>query len=148
MPARTYKAIRRRKTARSAKKKARSMKSLKAELWNLCKQIIRLKYGNTCYTCGKTGLEGSSWHTGHFLASSTCGIFLRYELRNLRPQCYYCNINLGGNGAAFYRNLVERESQAYVDKLFKDKELITKGDSAFYQTLVDNYTHILAGMVG
>lgn len=136
---RTYKVHRRLHKPRGVKKKARSMKSLKAELWNLCKAITRLTYGNTCYTCKKTGLEGSGWHTGHFLASSICGIFLRYDLRNLRPQCYRCNIDLSGNGAVFYRLMVEDHGQVYVDQLFRDKELVTKGNTAFYQAKIDQY---------
>lgn len=99
---------------------------LKQKLWELCKQYIRKKYGNTCYTCGKTGLVGSSWQTGHFIPSSVCGGFLRYDPRNLRPQCYRCNIDLSGNGSLFYRLLVEREGQEYVDELFKDKQKIIK----------------------
>lgn len=43
-------------------------------------------------------------------------------MRNLRWQCYYCNINLGGNGAVFYKKLVEIEGQKYVDQLFLDKQ--------------------------
>jgi hypothetical protein len=124
------------------------VKTLKNKLWELCKRIIRLLYGNTCYTCGRTGLSGSQWHTGHFLPSSTCGIFLRFDLRNLRPQCYYCNINLGGNGAAFYHNLVLYEGQEYVDRLFRDKERITKGDAFFYKNLIDEYTLLIAELDG
>lgn len=150
MPNRTYKVPRRPKTASGrtkTTKKGKSLSSIKKKLWELCKQLTRLKYGNTCYTCSKTNLEGSSWHTGHFIPSSTCGIFLRYNLRNLRPQCYFCNINLGGNGSAFYRNMVGCEGQEYVDQLFRDKQKITKGDLFFYQELVDKYQKILDDMV-
>lgn len=119
---------------------------LKAKLWELCKKIIRLKYGNTCYTCNKNGLMGGSWHTGHFIPSSTCGAYLRYDLRNLRPQCYYCNINLGGNGSAFYRRLVDVEGNEYVDSLFRDRQVVLKANSAFYENLIAKYTLILAEM--
>lgn len=112
---------------------------LKEKLWELCKQIIRKLYGNTCYTCGKTELEGSNWHTGHFIASSVCGAYLRYDLRNLRPQCYRCNISLSGNGSLFYRHMVEEEGQEYVDGIFRDKNRIVKADKYFYQALIDEY---------
>ena len=128
---------------RAAKKKTNPVKKLKAKLWELCKQIIRKRYGNTCYTCGAKDLQGSNWHTGHFLPSSTCGNYLRYDLRNLRPQCYRCNISLSGNGSSFYRNLVARDSQAYVDQLFKDKEVIVKADAHFYQNLIDQYEKLI-----
>ena len=131
-----------------AKKSRDTPKRLKTALWELCKAIIRKTYGNTCYTCGRTGLEGSGWHTGHFIPSSVCGVYLRYDLRNLRPQCYYCNINLGGNGSAYYRRMVLDNGQEYVDVLFRDKDTVTKGDILFYQALVDKYQIILDSMVG
>jgi len=91
-----------------SKKKQPTPSQLKKKLWELCKQACREQYGNVCYTCGRTGLEGSGWHTGHFIPSSVCGALLRYDLRNLRPQCYSCNINAGGNGAIFSKRMDEK----------------------------------------
>lgn len=116
---------------------------LKAKLWELCKQIIRVRYGNTCYTCKKSGLVGSSWQTGHFIPSAVGGASLRYDLRNLRPQCYRCNIDLSGNGAIFYRLLAAEHGQQYVDELFQEKQKTVKADVTFYQNLIDEYTDIL-----
>ena len=127
----------------SKRKKTTDQAKLKKELWELCKQIIRKRYGNTCYTCGKTGLEGSSWQTGHFVASSICGVYLRWDIRNLRPQCFRCNISLVGNGAVFYRNLVALEGQAYVDTIFADKERLTKLTPEFLREKITEYTIIL-----
>lgn len=126
------------------KKRSTPEALLKKKLWELCKNIIREAYGNTCYTCEKDGLKGSDWHTGHFIPSSTCGAFLRYDLRNLRPQCYHCNINLGGNGAIFYRNMVDDVGQAEVDQLFADKQVSVKADRIFYEDLIRKYTTLLA----
>lgn len=106
------------------------------KLWEECKRIIKLLYGNTCYTCGKTKLEGSNRHTGHFLPKSTCGSYLKYDLRNLRPQCYSCNINKGGNGAIFYNNMVKKEGQEYVDKIFKDRQKIIKAYDYYVDLLI------------
>jgi hypothetical protein len=36
-----------------------------------------------------------------------CGYRMKYDLRILATQCYYCNINLGGNGAIFVGNFIE-----------------------------------------
>lgn len=116
---------------------------LKLKLWELCKRITRLTYGNTCYTCGKRDLAGSSWQTGHFIPSSICGGYLRYDLRNLRPQCYRCNISFSGNGSTFYRHMVQIEGQEYVDQLFRDKERITKINSTFLQSKIDEYAIVL-----
>lgn len=120
--------------------------TLKNKLWELCKQITRKKYGNTCYTCGKTGLSGSSQQTGHFIPSSVGGHELRYCLDNLRIQCYRCNIDLSGNGAIFYKLLVEREGQTYVDNIFKKRNKIIKADSLWYQSKIDEYTILLQNL--
>lgn len=128
------------------KRRINPCRSLKIKLWELCKQITRKKYGNTCYTCFKPNLTGSSWQTGHFLPSSIGGTSLRYDLRNLRPQCYRCNIDLSGNGAIFYKLLVEKEGQEYVDTIFREKEKYTKADEIFYQTKIEEYEKIYESM--
>ena len=125
------------------KKSKTSSATLQRKLWELCRKIIKKKYGSTCYTCGKQRLMKSNRHTGHFIPKAASGAYLKYDLRNLRPQCYHCTINLGGNGAAFYHNMVEREGQEYVDQLFLDKQKIVKADD-HYRMLIDKYETMLA----
>ncbi len=100
---------------------------IQKKLWVECKRIVRdiYKRGDgtyNCYTCPQTNLTGSNCQTGHFIPKSVCGAFLKYDLRNLRIQCFRCNCNLSGNGAIFYRNMVRDEGQEYVDQLFLDKQ--------------------------
>lgn len=110
----------------ATRRKKSDLQKLKAQLWTLCRERTRARYGNTCYTCGKTGLEGGNWQTGHFVSSSICSTELRYDLRNLRPQCYSCNINKSGNWLAYEQKLVRDHGQEYVDQLKRDNEA-TKG---------------------
>lgn len=112
---------------------------LQRELWELCKQITRRDYGNVCYTCGKTGLEGSGWHTGHMWAKASLGAHLKYDLRVLRPQCYHCNINLGGMGADFYTKMVEDMGKKYMKDLEKERQIIIKADETFYKNKIEEY---------
>lgn len=133
------------KKSEPKRRKSSPEKKLKLKLWELCKQLTRRAYGTTCYTCGKTNLAGSSQHTGHFVPSSICGGYLRYDLRNLRIQCYRCNIDLSGNGAVFYRNLVRDNGQEYVDQIFRDKERIQKVDSTFLLNKIYEYERLLHG---
>lgn len=112
-------------------------------LWEHCKRIIRAIYIKDdgtwdCFTCIRRIDEPAKAQTGHFIPSGSCGAFLRYDLRNLRIQCYNCNINLGGNGAVFYKNLVEEKGQEYVDQLFKDKQKTVKALD-HYVKLVSEY---------
>lgn len=134
------------KTATRATKKRKPknpLKKARKDLWELCKALTRKKYGNVCFTCGAENLSGGNWHTAHFIARSVCGLYLRYDLRNLRPGCYRCNVSLAGNGANYYRFLVEREGQAYVDGIFADKSRETKENLAFYEEMIGRYRRLL-----
>ena len=127
--------------------KTPTVKTLKKKLWELCKQIIRKKYQKkdgtwNCFTCGRLIDEPAKAQTGHFIPSGSCGAYLRYDLRNLRIQDYFCNINLGGNGSEFYRKMVEEVGQKEVDKLFQDKNKVIKADIIFYANKINEYQKI------
>ena len=86
-------------------------------VWVECKRIIRKRYGNTCYTCGRGGLEGSNWHTGHMIAKGSLPLKYKYDLNLLRPQDYFCNINCGGQGAYFVKNWEQENKKNNFKKL-------------------------------
>lgn len=132
-----------RKPMKVARKAPTVIKSLRTKTWELCKAITRARYGNTCYTCDKGPLVASGWQTGHFIPRSRGGMSLKYDLKNLRPQCYGCNIDLGGNGSEFYRRLVQNEGQEYVDELFSRKNFEVKETKDFYFDLIAEYKKIL-----
>lgn len=124
------------------KKSKQPISKIQRQIWELCKEIVRKRDGNTCVICGKQNLDGSGWHTGHFIPNSTCGAFLRYNLRNLHSSCYNCNINLGGNGALFLVALEKRYGRDFVDKIIQDKQTITKADIIFYENEKQNLEKI------
>src|SRR3990167_89882 len=113
-------------------------KTLKNKLWKLCVLLTRKRHGNDCYTCSAKGLCGRNLHTGHFIPKGSCGAYLKYDLRNLRPQCFRCNIHLGGNGAEFMRKMILTEGQEFVDKIFRDKNLVIK-EREYYPFLLEKY---------
>ena len=90
------------------RRKKGELTKLKDQLWLLCRQITKKRYGNNCYTCGRHVPDGKGMHTGHYITSSLCSVPLRFDLRNLRPQCYHDNINLSGNWPA-YKKAIEAE---------------------------------------
>ncbi len=104
------------------RRKKGEITKLKEVLWQLCRQIQIKKYGTTCYTCGKFIEKGI--HTGHFITSSTCSPEVRYDLQNLRPQCYHCNINLSGNWIAFEKKLLQEGIDI---EALKTRNAATKG---------------------
>lgn len=126
----------------SIKKKSKSsIRVVQDKLWEECKRIIKLRYGNKCYTCGKEA-TGSNRHTGHMLAKAAVGAYLKYDLRILRPQCYHCNINLGGQGAVFIENMRNIEGDEYVDSILKDRQVSVKSQD-HYEQLLEEYKQII-----
>jgi len=120
----------------SLKRKSKSpIRKIQDEIWELCKQITRTKYGNVCYTCHKGDLSGSNWHTGHMWAKASIGANLKYDLRILRPQCYFCNVNCGGRGAEFYARMLKENGAEFMEQLEKDRQVSVKA--------IDHYTKLL-----
>lgn len=114
-----------------------SISKIQRQLWELCKKIIRKKYGNVCYTCGARGLSASNWHIGHMMPKASLGAYLKYDLRVLRPQCYNCNINLGGHGAEFYRKMMIEIGSTNMDELMRDRQKIVKAYDHYQKLLVE-----------
>lgn len=114
---------------------------IQRKLWEECKRIIRKQYENTCYTCRQTGLVGSNWHTGHLFAKASLGAYLKYDLRVLRPQCYNCNINLGGRGADFYARMLKEHGDEYMGRLQLDRQKSVKA-LEHYLKLLEEYKQI------
>ena len=94
------------------------IKKIQELLWQECRRIVKVRFGNLCYTCGKK-IEGKNWQCGHIIPKKICH-HMKYDLRILRPQCYFCNINLGGNGAIGIYKMIAEHSMAYVDEIFED----------------------------
>ena len=133
--------------SKKVKEKKESIKKVQSRLWVLCKLLTRKKYANPdgswdCYTCNRNITYGGDAHTAHMIPKGACGASLRYDLRNIRVCCYHCNINLGGNGANFVRNMIIREGQEYVDSIFADRALIIKAYD-HYQMLSEKYKLML-----
>ena len=66
---------------------------------------------------------------------------MRYDLDNLRPGCYHCNINLSGNWVAYEAHLIVDYGRDYPDQLQKRNEE-TKGrqyDILWYQNKLEEY---------
>lgn len=131
------------KTPLKRKSKSKT-KKYQDKLWELCKQIIRLKYGNKCYTCNAVGLEGSNWQTGHMWAKASLSSHLKYDLRVLRPQCMRCNCHMGGMGADFIENMRRIEGDNYVDTLQKERNILIKADDKWYEDKIAEYKEILS----
>lgn len=132
------------KRTKLRKASKQSISLIQRKLWGECKRIIRATHGNVCYTCGKSGLIGSNWHTGHLFPKASLGAFLKYDLRVLRPQCYRCNIDLGGQGAIFYSKMLREIGTSAMEQLEKDRQVIVKAYD-HYLALLEKYKNLSTG---
>lgn len=66
-----------------------------------------------CYTCG-TKDHWTKLQAGHFIKRAET--ILRWDVRNLRPQCVNCNCNLHGNIKS-YETKLEEEQPGICDEL-------------------------------
>ena len=123
---------------RSKKKKPKkpTITLLKKKLWEECKRITRARHGYDCYTCGQ---RSDHPHTGHFIPSSICSAEMRYDLMNLRPQCFRCNIHLSGNWVAYEKHL---KADGIDVEVLKQRNEDTKGgqyDRLWYENKIEEY---------
>jgi len=100
------------------KKRKRSV--IKKSLWGYISKVIRLKYADDngyvkCVTCN-TIKHYKELQAGHFIPQAQ-GDACRYIEENIHPQCYRCNINLGGNGAEYYPYMLDMYGQELIDDL-------------------------------
>jgi DNA modification methylase len=71
-------------------------------------------------------------------AKASIGAYLKYDLRILKSQCYFCNINCGGRGADFIERMRQEKGEEYVNKIIKDKQVTVKAYD-FYLKLLEEY---------
>lgn len=126
------------KRTKLRKQSKQKVSVLQRKIWEHCKRIIRKTHGNTCYTCGQTGLVGSNWQTGHMWAKASLGAFMKYDLRVLRPQCLTCNYHQGGRGADFYLKMWEEKGADYMKQLQKDRQVTVKAYD-HYEKILKEY---------
>jgi hypothetical protein len=147
MPKSKQKTDRKPSQGRKIAPRAKSVPQLKKSLWELCKATVRARDKGICQACGATGLVGSNAQCSHLIASSICGAFLRYDLRNLYLCCFRCNISLSGNIATLYRNIEKQKGKAFMERLFEDKNKITKLDRQFLENKIAEYKALSASHV-
>jgi len=63
-------------------------KKAKERVWQLCRQIIKLRDYNTCQKCGKLS---ENLDVSHVIPKSRSG-YLRYDLKNLKLLCRGCHL--------------------------------------------------------
>jgi len=106
-----------------------SIKKLKKQLWELCRNIALIKYDSTCMLCGKKNGENYINKAGktcktvlschHFIHNDHNSSKYRFVVLNICPVCYTCHI----------RKIHEQSSYKIIDELIQnvlEKGLITE----------------------
>ena len=130
------------KRGRLKKRSKTPLAKAKAKLWLQLKEVIKKRDGTTCISCGAKGLIGHNKHGGHFIPSSSCGGFLRYDLRNVFIQCSSCNLFRNGAGAEYTLELQKRFGEAFVRRIVKDKQKTIKLDIHYVEAMTEYYASI------
>lgn len=123
-------------------KKPPTITALKKKADTLFSLYIRQKYADKdgmvkCYTCA-TVRHWKQMQNGHFVTRKYLGT--RYDERNCRPQCFYCNFQKFGNGrpVEFAEGLVKEYGENIVSELFAKARLLTTFFN--YQEVIDTFT--------
>ncbi len=129
------------------KTKAKSLKWYRDKAWELVSKYVRLReadeYGyNRCVTCG-TKKPHQELHAGHFVPQAQ-GNAARWDLRNIHPQCFRCNINLGGNGAEYGPYIRDRYGDKGYESIRKLAGITRVMRRADYEEIIDDMATRLA----
>lgn len=144
-----------------AKKRAKSERQKAIEKADkYCSLFVRLsnadEYGYcNCYTCRarKHFKQMTCWHK-----ESRWWITVRYDLDNVRPQCWWCNSKLYGNGRPIefelhlIQDIWEERVKAVHDKVLKEAqnpaketlstpEILAKADE--FREMLKPYKHLM-----
>lgn len=138
-------------TRRSIKKQSKtkkkvSIKSLEKKLKAKLYPLIKKRDGNTCISCGRTGLTGMNWHAGHYAKAELCNMIWRYAPINIHSQCGRCNLWLRGNTVEYRKKLTEKVGQELVREIEENynKPLSMAFDSRVYlESLIENINLII-----
>lgn len=127
-----------------AKRKPKGVAKLKKDLWKQFALWTKLKYSDdgrwcSCYTCGNPLEIGTSGcQAGHWLPKGGYSVHY-FNPDNVRPQCYRCNVNLGGNAAVFERALREEIGEDLVEDMYHIRHAKVKRTITWYQEQIEHY---------
>jgi len=76
------------------------------------------------------------------------GMSLYFHEQNVHCQCYRCNINLGGNGAVYAKNFVDKYGQEAFDEIMRLKDQgYKKYTIQDYKDLTEEYKKKVDGLL-
>ena len=92
-----------------------------------------------CVTCGKQ-VPVEDAHAGHFVRRQHMAV--RWNEKNVHPQCVRCNTFLDGNEGEYARFILDTYGRATLDELLAAKNQVRKWTSAELLELIDHYSGV------
>lgn len=128
------------------KKKKPSLSSLENKLDGLFSNFIRLSNadeGGTvrCVTCPKL-MHWKESDCGHWIKRQHRAV--RWDERNVGPQCTRCNHFLGGAQDEFAQHIVALHGVSVLDELLRLKHTVVKRTRTDLEQMIENYKAKLA----
>jgi hypothetical protein len=127
-------------------KKQKKLSKLKEELWKVFSLYVKLKSSSDgencrCFTCGKAMKIGTSQcQAGHYYSRSGFpGLY--FNLINVHPQCFHCNINLSGNTQIYRERLISvygEDAVLHLDSIRHGQLGYSRAD---YEYWIEHYTN-------
>lgn len=124
--------------------------SVQKKLWEECRRIHNVKNATDCYICGSSLIEAKSKHLGHLIPKKFLPTQMKYDLRILKPCCYNCNMNLGGNAFLFGVYLEKEYGKEFLEEIVYDfqfykyieEPLTEKQKLEFYTKQLEEYKQL------
>ncbi len=123
-----------------------SLARLKKILWDLFSKYIRNKYADedgavACFTCGRWD-HWKNMDAGHYIPKSV-SLALRYDERNVHPQCTACNRFRHGNLTQYALSLKKKYGADILEALDNDKHSISKYNRSELEEMIELYKNKL-----
>lgn len=112
-----------------------------ADLDAIFSTYVRLKYADKygmvkCYTC-PTVFHYLKIQNGHYISRSH--LYLRWDLRNCKPQCVACNCVKHGMSITFAEHL-EEDNAGITNILYEEKQIIFKPTVTELKAQISEYS--------
>ena len=95
-----------------------SLAKAKKKAWDTFSLYVRTRKNiggfTTCITCGRLK-SYKKLQAGHFIPGRHNAIL--FDERGVHPQCYTCNVVLGGNGPKYYEWMLKNYGLAIIKEL-------------------------------
>lgn len=119
--------------------------TLKKKAWEIFSKYIRLrdcllttrtKERGKCITCGRE-YEFKSLQAGHCISGRHNSLL--FDEMAVHAQCYYCNIQLGGNLAVYYRVINNMFGAGSYENLELRDKMLVKISPEGYEEIYSRY---------